>query len=153
MAVGWEEDGRRRHRPSRRRACSPEGERATVERIRGGAYGPVPHAGGPSEIRRRSGEHVTRPICPLGARQGHAGDCGGGEVGPGRCHFPAPAFATSDLGLGFRDKTFAFSVSIGFEIDSVFLSFPNSVHSLEQALVPLIEPSDHLGVDRVVNTV
>jgi hypothetical protein len=92
---------------------------------------------------------VTRPVCPLGALQGHAGDCGGGEVVLGRYHFPAPAFATLDLGLGFRDKTFAFSVSIGFKIDSVFLSFPNSVYSLEHALVPLIELTGHLGVDQV----
>jgi hypothetical protein len=125
------------------------GARAAVERIRGGAYGPVPHADGPSKVRRRSGENVTRPVCPLGARQGHAGDCGGGEVGPGRYHFPTPAFATSDLGLGFRDKTFAFSVSIGFEIDSVFLSFPKQDLLPSMILIPLIESPNRLGVDRV----
>jgi hypothetical protein len=56
--------GRRRRWPPRRRERSPEGERAAVERIRGGAYGPVPHVGGPSKVRRRSGELAARPACP-----------------------------------------------------------------------------------------
>jgi hypothetical protein len=51
-----------------------------------------------------------------------------------------------DLGLGLREEFFlTFLFPIRFRIHS----FPNSVYSLEMALVPLIEPSDHLGVDRV----
>jgi hypothetical protein len=72
MAAGGEEDGRHHHRPSRRRARSPEGERAAVERIVGGAYGPVPHTGGPSKVRRRSGELAARPVCPYDVHQSNA---------------------------------------------------------------------------------
>jgi hypothetical protein len=69
MAAGGDEDGRRRHRPSCRRARSPEGERVAVERIRGGSYGPVLQAGGPSKVRRRSDELAAYPVCPYDVHQ------------------------------------------------------------------------------------
>jgi hypothetical protein len=55
-----------------------EGEHTTVEQFHRDAFAPVLRVG----QRRRSGERTARPVCPLGTRQDHADDCGGGEVGP-----------------------------------------------------------------------
>jgi hypothetical protein len=73
--------------PPRRRARSPAGERAVVERLSGGA-------------RLRGGE-ARGPCTLLSARVRAQGGTGGGGDGKVGALVPFPAsFATLDLGLG-----------------------------------------------------
>jgi hypothetical protein len=117
----WRGCGRRRHWPPRRRARSPEGERAAVERLSDGASGPVPHA----DERWRSDERSTRPVHPHSAHQGNAGGGDGSgkpQVGP----FAAELLVL-DLGLGLL---FLCCLLFRFEIDVLFF-YPSTVYSLD----------------------
>jgi hypothetical protein len=106
MAASGEDGGRRRRWPPRRRARSPEGERAAVERLSDGASGPVPHA----DERWRSDERSTRPVHPHSVHQGNAGGGDGGgkpQVGPLRCR---TLILDLGLGLGFDLALFRFEI-------------------------------------------
>jgi hypothetical protein len=121
MASSGEDGGRRRRWPPRRRARSPEGERAAVERLSDGASGPVPHA----DERWRSDERSTRPVHPHSAHQGNAGGGDGSgkpQVGP----FAAELLVL-DLGLGLL---FLCCLLFRFEIDVLFF-YPSTVYSLD----------------------
>jgi hypothetical protein len=106
-----------------------EGERAAVERFRDGALCPVPHSGGQVSTR------LTLSVQPVRATTAPAAVLKtAGEVLYSLS--PPPFFPFSCLSFRSRVRvsTFDFSFLIRFRI----LYSPNSVYSLEQALMPMI---------------